>query len=165
MRAILPIYLFLLAATIGVELALGGIVAPVIFHPDALIGDGVLTRFQSGQLMTANFIIYGKILIAMCIVVLVYEMVNFNNNPAEPFNRRLSTLMLALIHLMLGLLFVLYFTDYIVTAQAGGAQNTQTAEFAKIHSASEWTAKIILIVQAIIFFMRFPKRKSDSINS
>ncbi|EAH7779714.1 DUF4149 domain-containing protein, partial [Campylobacter coli] len=50
------INLFLLAAMIGIELILGIVVAPVIFYPANLIGEGVLSHFQSGLMMTQIFI-------------------------------------------------------------------------------------------------------------
>ncbi|EHT1194916.1 DUF4149 domain-containing protein, partial [Campylobacter jejuni] len=40
--------LFLLASIIGVELILGIVVAPTIFFPQNLIGEGVLSHFQRG---------------------------------------------------------------------------------------------------------------------
>ncbi|HEF3520623.1 TPA: DUF4149 domain-containing protein, partial [Campylobacter jejuni] len=51
--------LFLLGSIIGVELILGIVVAPVIFYPANLIGEGVLSHFQSGLMMTRIFIKMG----------------------------------------------------------------------------------------------------------
>lgn len=158
MQRIQQIYLFLIAAVVGAELLMGIIVAPTLFFPKEILGDGVLSHFQSGQLMTAIFISYNKALLALSIIILVYEMVNFNNNRAESFNLRFSTLMIALIHLCLALVFILYFTDYIVEAQKSGAKATTTETFHAIHSASEWCMKIMVILQALLYFLRFPKR-------
>ena len=52
MRAIFSIYIFIIAALIGIELSLGALVAPVVFFPQQIIGDGVLSHFQSGKLMS-----------------------------------------------------------------------------------------------------------------
>ncbi|EAL7925103.1 DUF4149 domain-containing protein, partial [Campylobacter coli] len=57
------INLFLLAAMIGIELILGIVVTPVIFYPANLIGEGVLSHFQSGLMMTQIFIKMGYLLI------------------------------------------------------------------------------------------------------
>ena len=162
MNKILEIYLFLLAALIGIELALGAFVAPTIFFPQSFLGDGVLSHFQSGQLMTQIFLKYNKILMIITAISFIFEMVNFNNNKAQNFNYRFSTLMLAVLNLILMVLFVLVFTDYIVEAQKNGAAATQTAEFAKIHKGSEWTMKLMIIAQTILFFMKFPRKFSDN---
>ncbi|MBP5778420.1 MAG: DUF4149 domain-containing protein [Campylobacter sp.] len=160
MSKILGIYLFLLAALIGIELALGVFVAPTIFFPQSFLGDGVLSHFQSGQLMTQIFLKYNKILMIITAISFIFEMVNFNNNKSQNFNFRFSTLMLAVLNLILMVLFVLVFTDYIVEAQKAGAAATQTAEFAKIHKGSEWTMKFMIIAQTILFFMKFPRSNS-----
>lgn len=163
MSKILGIYLFLLAVLIGIELALGAFVAPTIFFPQSFLGDGVLSHFQSGQLMTQIFLKYNKILMIITAISFIFEMVNFNNNKSQNFNFRFSTLMLSVLNLILMVLFVLVFTDYIVEAQKAGAAAMQTAEFAKIHKGSEWTMKFMIIAQTILFFMKFPR--SNSANS
>ena len=156
MNKLLGIYLFLLVALIGIELSLGAFVAPTIFYPQSFLGENVLSHFQSGQLMTQIFLKYNKILMLITGISFVFEMVNFNNNKSQNFNFRFSTLMLAVINLVLMVLFVVVFTDYIVEAQKGGATAVQTAEFAKMHKASEWTMKLMIIAQTILFFMKFP---------
>ena len=85
MRAIFSIYIFIIAALMGIELSLGALVAPVVFFPQQIIGDGVLSHFQSGKLMSEIFVKYGGILIAVSIICLVFEMINFNNNKSQSF--------------------------------------------------------------------------------
>ncbi|MCI6988520.1 MAG: DUF4149 domain-containing protein [Campylobacter sp.] len=160
MRKILPIYLFLIAIVVGIELTLGVLVAPTIFYPSEFLGDNVLSHFQSGQLMTNIFVKYNTPLIIISIIILIYEMINFNNNKSQSFNMRFSTLMIGLIHICLALTFVLYFSDYIVGAQAKGPEATMTAEFYSIHNASEWTMKLLLILQTLLFFLKFPRQKN-----
>ncbi|MDA3074235.1 MULTISPECIES: DUF4149 domain-containing protein [unclassified Campylobacter] len=154
MKAIFSIYILALGALIGIELSLGALVAPTIFYPQSLIGEGVLSHFQSGQMMSAIFVKYNAILMPISIICLIFEMVNFNNNKSQPFNLKLSTLMLALINLILATLFVLYFTEFILDAQKLGEAGTQTAEFAQIHKASEWCAKLMIIAQTVLFFLK-----------
>ena len=38
---------------------------------------------------------------------------------------------------------------------------TQTASFAQMHKASEWTMKIMLIAQTFLFFIKFPSIKNE----
>ena len=154
MRAIFSIYIFIIAALIGIELSLGALVAPVVFFPQQIIGEGVLSHFQSGKLMSEIFVKYGGILIAVSVICLVFEMINFNNNKSQSFRLRLSTLMLTLVNIILALLFVLYFTDYVISAQKIGAEATMTPEFAQIHAASKWCMKLIIVFQTVLFFAK-----------
>lgn len=152
----LNIYLFLLATLIGVELALGALFAPVIFYPQNIIGDGVLTHFQSGQLMTQIFIKYNYILLVVSVFSVIFESVNlkFSKN----FYKKISSFLLSLIALILAILFVFVFTDYILKAQNLGEIATQSAEFAKVHKGSEIVMKIMIFAQTILFFVKFERK-------
>ncbi len=48
MKSLMVVYLAMLGIAIGVEIAAGAFIAPVIFFPQKYLGDGVLTHFQSG---------------------------------------------------------------------------------------------------------------------
>ena len=63
--------------------------------------------------------------------------------------------MLSFLNLALALSFVFIFTSFIVQAQGLGAEATQTAEFVKMHSASEYVMKVMLVLQLILFFVKF----------
>lgn len=154
----LGIYLFLLALVIGFEVFAGAIVAPAIFFPTQIIGEGVLSDFQSGQLMTVIFVKMGKILMIVSIISFLFEMINLANNRTQSFTLKFSSMAISAINLLLAIVFVLVFTDYILTAQAGGVEATQTAEFAQIHGASELTIKILMFLQMALFFLKFYNR-------
>lgn len=153
MQKILNIYLFLLAVLVGLEMSVGAFVAPVIFNPNEIIGKDVLTHFQSGQLMTEIFLKFNNVLIFISIVSFVYETINLAKNKIESFNLKFSSFMLSLLNLALACVFIFYFTDYILEAQHLGTTTTST--FAQIHKASEWTMKVMLILQTILFFIKF----------
>lgn len=157
MKQIVRIYLFLLASLIGAEIAIGVFLAPVIFFPQAYIGDGVLSHYQSGKLMTQVFLKYNVFLIAISVLCFIYETINSWKNAAETFRVKFSALALATICLILGGAFAFYFTNYIVTAQNLGELATQTKPFLSVHSASETTMKIMLLAQAWLFFLRINK--------
>ena len=160
----LGIYLFLLSVLIGFELFAGIAVAPAIFHPENSVGTGVLSQFQSGQIMSGIFIKMNKFLLIVSILSFLFEMINFANNKAQKFNIKFSTI--AMINLLLALAFILYFTDYILNAQSIGVSAIQTDEFRQIHSASELCIKILLVLQVILFFIKFQTikmAKSDEI--
>ncbi|MGH2328095.1 DUF4149 domain-containing protein [Campylobacter taeniopygiae] len=150
--------LFLLAAMIGIELILGIVVAPVIFYPQNFIGDGILSHYQSGILMTQIFIKMGYLLLIVSIINILFEIFSYFR---EKFNFKIkfSKLILSLIILILSLVFVFYFTEQIISMQKLGEQATTSAEFTGIHSASEITLKIILVSQIFLYFLSFKIEK------
>lgn len=138
---------------IGTELTLGILVAPVIFFPQNIIGEGVLTHFMSGQMMTKIFLKFNYALLFVSAFVAVSELFDLRKKLA--FSLKFSTFMLSFLNLALALSFVFIFTPFIVQAQSLGAEATQTAEFAKMHSASEYVMKVMLVLQLILFFVKF----------
>ncbi|MGH2267688.1 DUF4149 domain-containing protein [Campylobacter taeniopygiae] len=150
--------LFLLAVMIGIELILGIVVAPVIFYPQNFIGDGILSHYQSGILMTQIFIKMGYLLLIVSIINILFEIFSYFR---EKFNFKIkfSKLILSLIILILSLVFVFYFTEQIISMQKLGEQATTSTEFTGIHSASEITLKIILASQIFLYFLSFKIEK------
>ncbi len=148
------INLFLLAAMIGIELILGIVVAPVIFYPVNFIGEGVLSHFQSGLMMTQIFIKMGYLLIFVSIFNLLFEIYSFIKEDMK-FQIKFSKLILSILILILSLAFILYFTNTIVELQNLGDQATKSQEFLSIHNASEVVIKIILLMQVFLYFLSF----------
>lgn len=147
--------LFLLASIIGVELILGIVVAPTIFFPQNLIGEGVLSHFQSGLMMTQIFIKMGYLLIFVSVVNFLYEIYSLIKDEMK-FQIKFSKFMLSLLILILSLIFVFYFTNTIIELQnLGENAATKTQEFISIHNASEVVIKIILIMQVFLYFLSF----------
>ena len=138
---------------IGTELTLGILVAPVIFFPQSIIGEGVLTHFMSGQMMTKIFLKFNYVLLFISAFVAVSELFDLRKKLA--CSLKFSTFMLSFLNLALALSFVFVFTPFIVQAQNLGAEATQTAEFAKMHSTSEYVMKVMLVLQLILFFLKF----------
>ncbi|EAI4448106.1 DUF4149 domain-containing protein [Campylobacter lari] len=152
------IYLFLLASLIGIEISIGVFLAPTIFYPAKFIGEGVLTHFQSGLLMTHIFVQFGYILLGVSVFSILIEIFSFKDKNLT-FKINFSKFMLSLIILALSLLFVFYFTAYVLEAQSLGEEATKTQEFIKIHGASEVVMKIIMLSQVILFFLNFKTKK------
>lgn len=142
-------YLLLLGVCIGVELSVGVLVAPVIFYPTQFLGDGILTHFQSGILMTQIFLRFNIIFIFITIFLLIYEAYAY-------FVKRGDILSSVLVFLILccAILFVLYYTPFIVEAQAIGAEATASEKFTNMHKGSEIVLKIAVIGQIALFFRR-----------
>ncbi|HEC1547935.1 TPA: DUF4149 domain-containing protein [Campylobacter upsaliensis] len=154
------IHLFLLAAMIGVELILGVVVAPVVFYPQDLIGENVLSHFQSGLMMSDIFVKMGYVLLVVALFNALYELINFFKKE-EKFQLRFSKFALSIIVLILALFFVFYFTAYILEAQKKGESVIKTAEFQSMHEASEVVIKIIVCMQIFLYFLSFKIAKKD----
>lgn len=145
------LYQFLLAGLIGVELTLGILVAPIIFYPQR-VGVEVLSHFQSGLLMGELFVKMGYILLGVSFFSLGCEFLSLK----KQFFRFILSLLIA----TLACVFVFYFSDFILHAQSLGEKATQTQEFQSIHKWSEWTLKLIVALQILLFFLPFNTRRS-----
>ncbi|MCX2682734.1 DUF4149 domain-containing protein [Campylobacter sp. MIT 21-1685] len=148
------INLFLLAAMIGVELILGIVVAPVIFYPQDLIGEGVLSRFQSGLMMSKIFTQMSFVLVVVSVLHFLFELYSFFKN-THKFQLRFSTLMLSILILLLSLVFTFYFIPTILSLQSLGENMVASSEFQSIHSASEVVIKILAMLQVFLYFLSF----------
>ncbi|MDR0579057.1 MAG: DUF4149 domain-containing protein [Campylobacteraceae bacterium] len=148
-KNIFTTYLLFIGICIGAEIAVGALVASVIFFPGAYLGDGVLSHFQSGILMTQIFLRFNILLIVCTFFIAVYEVYSY-------FIKNHDFISVVILFVVLAgvLAFVLYFTPYILEAQKMGAQATSTKEFKDIHSFSELVIKIVLIGQIALFFRR-----------
>lgn len=146
--------LFLLAAMVGIELILGIVVAPVIFYPQDLIGDGVLSHFQSGLMMSAIFAKMAFVLVVVSSLVFLFELYSFFKSTRK-FQLRFSILMLSLLIMILSLVFAFYFTPSILALQNLGENAVASDEFKAIHSASEVVIKILAILQVFLYFLSF----------
>lgn len=150
MKSVMIIYLLLLGMAIGVEVAVGAFIAPVIFYPHTFLGQGVLSHFQSGILMTQVFLKSNMLFLIVAIYSVLFESFSWF------IQKRRERISFSLAFLSLGLtvLFVWYYTPYIVEAQLQGALATTTEYFHTMHKQSEWVMKALLLVQGSLFFRR-----------
>lgn len=149
-KSISSIYFTILGAMIGIEVAVGALMAPVIFFPAQFLGDGVLTHFQSGILMTQVFLKYNIILLLSVMIAWAYEAYMFKVGKKD-----IASFLLLMLVTTCAFLFVLYFTPFILHAQKLGADATTTAEFASMHTQSEWDMKVLMLAQLGLFIRRF----------
>lgn len=148
-RSVVVSYFLILGIMIGVEFSAGALMAPVIFYPTQFLGEGVLTHFQSGILMTQIFLRFNMILFFSIILLWLFEFYMYRK-----INKDKLSLFLLFLVSALALVFIHYLTPYIVEAQALGEEATKTAKFAKIHSLSELTMKALMMAQIGLFFRR-----------
>lgn len=148
-NSVFAIYLLLLGICIGVEISVGILVAPVIFFPTNFLGEGVLTHFQSGILMTQIFLKFNMLFMFITIFILFYEIYTILKKRWD-----LTSLILAFIIICCAFLFVFYFTPFIVEAQALGPSATSSEKFLDMHKGSELVIKVALLAQVLLFFRK-----------
>ncbi|GAA7466534.1 DUF4149 domain-containing protein [Helicobacter pylori] len=145
----LGVYLLVLGILGGSLIILGAIVAPIVFKASSILPELNLTPFESGKLMAQIFVRFNYLLGAMGFVVLLYEIVSFIYS-----KRSLVYLILGVAIGALCLLFVFYYTPYILNAQKIGEVALQSDEFARLYAQSEWLFKELLVLVCALFFLR-----------
>ncbi|ACZ12447.1 DUF4149 domain-containing protein [Sulfurospirillum deleyianum] len=150
MKGLTLLYLGLLGIAIGVEIAAGALVAPVIFFPQDYLGEGVLSHFQSGILMTQVFLKMNILIGFVALYSMIYEVQVMMMRK----NFDLFSLLSSLVVTIATGLFLFYYTPFIVHAQHMGAEQTATEIFYKMHKQSELVIKILMIAQLGLFVRR-----------
>ncbi len=143
MKSLTVIYLAIIGIAIGVEIAAGAFIAPVIFFPQKYLGDGVLTHFQSGILMTQVFLKMNLLIGFVALYSIIYEVQVFMARKNYDFFSFIASLAVVI----LTGLFLFYYTPFIVHAQQLGALETTTEAFATMHKQSEWVMKALMLSQ------------------
>ena len=149
-RSVMCVYLVLLGMAIGVEIAAGAFIAPVIFFPQKYLGDDVLSHFQSGILMTQVFLKMNLFIGFITLFSVIYEVQVWMSHKRSDIIALSFSLIMAL---MTGL-FLFYYTPFIVHAQQLGALETATEAFSTMHKESEWVMKILMVSQFGLFLRR-----------
>ena len=142
-------YLLLLGVTIGVEVALGALTAPVIFFDEKILPQDVLTHFQSGQLMTVIFLRYSYALAFVLLVIAAAEIWQILTKQTT----KLSVAFAAL-NLTFGAAFI-YFARLIAGIQSKGEAFTATDHFALLHRLSELDMKLLMLAQLALLTAKF----------
>lgn len=145
----LGVYLLLLSILGGSLITLGVMVAPIVFKAPSILPEFNLTLFESGKLMSQIIVRFNFLLGAIGFVVLLYEIISFIYS-----KRSLVYLILGVAIGALCLLFVFYYTPYILNAQKVGEVALQSAEFARSRAQSEWLFKELLVLVCALFFLR-----------
>ncbi|OPG24351.1 DUF4149 domain-containing protein [Helicobacter pylori] len=145
----LGVYLLLLGILGGSLITLGMMVAPIVFKAPSILPEFNLTLFESGKLMSQIIVRFNFFLGAIGFVVLLYEIISFVYD-----KRSLVYLILGVAIGALCLLFVFYYTPYILNAQKVGEAALQSAEFARSHAQSEWLFKELFVLVCTLFFWR-----------
>lgn len=145
-------YLVLLGMTLGAGLYAGAVVAPVIFHSANWLGDGNLSHYQEGVIMTQNFIRLSYLVDFAMIMIFLYEGYKY-----KMFERDSIVTLAAIMSVMSGLFFAHYYLPQIVSLQALGESATKGADFSSLHSASEIDFKIFTAALLVLIVRNMQK--------
>ncbi|MBD3793449.1 MAG: DUF4149 domain-containing protein [Campylobacterales bacterium] len=130
-------YIITLGIALGAGLYAGIVVAPTIFHSELLLGSELLSNYQEGLLMTANFQKLAYLVNFAVVFVVLYEAIKWKNFESDKWSVIAAFLMIAS-----GLLFTSYYTPDIITMQQAKEAMTQSEAFKNTHLASEIDFKL-----------------------
>ncbi len=146
------LYLLLLCATLGAGIYAGAVVAPVVFHSTHWLGDGVLSRYQEGIIMTQNFVRLSYLVDFSLVAIFLYEGYKY-----KMFERDSITTLATIITVASGLFFGHYYIPQILSMQAQGEAVTQSQLFNSIHLASEIDFKVFAIALLVLIIRNMQK--------
>ena len=136
-RVFTMVFVIVLGMTLGAGLLAGVVVAPTIFHSEALLGSALLTRFQEGLLMTQVFERLAYLVNFLVIIAVLYEVIKF-----KAFENTRWTMLFTFLVAASGLLFTSYYIPQILEMQALGEAATLSEAFENVHKGSELNFKL-----------------------
>ncbi len=142
-------YLLVLAASFGAVLALGAIVAPVVFHTDVMLYGVLLDNYNAGIIMGEIFRRFSFWVYFLAAYVAVYEALMYKSGQRDNIIFGSAFLTVAT-----SLMFSAVYSPKILTMQALGTEATQSDTFANLHIASEIDFKILAVSLVILFLRR-----------
>jgi hypothetical protein len=145
-------YIIILGTVLGAGLLAGIVVAPTIFHSEALLGSELLSHFQEGLLMTHVFEKLAYVVNFLVVVVILYEVIKY-----KAFESDRWSIMTTFLVAGTGLLFTSYYMPSILEMQGLGEAMTQSDRFASVHSVSEITFKIFSFATLALLIMNLKK--------
>jgi hypothetical protein len=145
------LYIILIGVTVGANLTLGVIVAPVVFNMSDFITLEV-SKFDSGLLMGEIFVRFNYLLGFTTLAILGFELREYL------FMRRDRVILIStFLSLCSSALFILYYTPYILEAQS--ISETTTKAFENMHRGSEIDFKILTLSLLVLLFRRLKLRR------
>lgn len=142
-------YLLVLAASFGAVLALGALVAPVVFHTDKMLVGILLDNYNAGIIMGEIFHRFSYWIYFLAAYVVVYEMLMYKQGQRDNL-----VLISAFLTVATSLMFSAVYSPKILAMQSIGAEATQSDTFANIHIASEIDFKILAVALVVLFVRR-----------
>lgn len=142
-------YLLILAASFGAVLALGALVAPVVFNTDKILFEMLLDHYNAGKIMAEIFYRFSYWLYFVALFVVLYEAVTYKMGQRDAI-----TFAAAVTVIFSSLMFSAVYAPKILAMQSMGIEATQSDTFENIHIASEIDFKILAVALFVLFIRR-----------
>ncbi|QOP42383.1 DUF4149 domain-containing protein [Sulfurimonas marina] len=142
-------YLLVIAASFGGVLALGAIVAPVVFHTDTMLVGIFLDNYNAGIIMGEIFRRFSYWIYFLAAYVFVYEALMYKQGQRDNI-----ALISCFLTIATALMFSAVYSPKILAMQALGTEATQSDTFQNIHIASEIDFKILAVSLLVLFIRR-----------
>lgn len=142
-------YLILIAATLGAVMALGALVAPIIFHTERILVDMVLDNYHAGIIMGDIFHRFSHWTNFVAGSVVFYELIAYKRGERDSI-----VFASAAIVVSTSLLFSVIYAPKILDMHSLGVEATQSDTFSNMHKASEIDFKILALALLVLFIRR-----------
>lgn len=139
----------MLAATFGAVLVLGAVVAPIVFHSDAILVDMVMDNYNAGIIMGQIFHKFSYWIYFVAVGVIFYEAAIYKTGQRDAIS-----FASAITVIFSSLMFSGVYAPKILAMQALGIEATQSDTFQNIHLASEIDFKILAVSLVVLFVRR-----------
>jgi len=149
-------YLLLIAASFGAVIALGAIVAPVVFHSDRYLVGMLIDHYNMGMIMGEIFRRFAYWMYFLAAVIALYETYMYKNGQRDAI-----LFAAAITALFSSLMFAAVYVPKILMMQSMGKEATQSDTFANIHIASEIDFKLLAIALLVLFVRRLMLLRID----
>jgi len=149
-------YLLLIAASFGAVIALGAIVAPVVFHSDRYLVGMLIDHYNMGMIMGEIFRRFAYWMYFLAAAIALYEMYMYKNGQRDAI-----LFAAAITALFSSLMFAAVYVPKILMMQSMGKEATQSDTFANIHIASEIDFKLLAIALLVLFVRRLMLLRID----
>jgi len=137
---------------LGAGIFAGAVVAPVTFHTQNWLGEGVLSHYQEGLIMTQNFVRLSYLVTFTVVVIALYEGYKY-----KKFERDTITHIALFFAIATGLMFGHYYLPDILTMQMAGEAMTQSDAFVNTHKGSEINFKIFAVALLVLLVQNMRK--------
>lgn len=149
-------YITLLAILLGSTIALGALVAPVIFKANLFFSNTFIDQYESGRLMSEIFRRYSYLLIVSIAAITTFEAYKMVVK-----DRALFITLFSAMTIISGSLFAFYYTPEILKMVNLGIEAMDSEHFQQIHIESEICFKLLSASIAMTIFLQVLKKERD----
>lgn len=154
LKFLMSTYIVILGITIGMVMALGMIVAPIVFHPEKVaIMTTTISHFESGLIMGTIFDRFGTFLTVIVGIVVAMEVY------VQGVKKQgcVVDILIASCVVFTSSAFLWYFTPAVKEFQLKGSSVLADPAFQTLHAMSELDFKLLMASLIMLTFARLSK--------